>query len=136
MVKKTAITLYGLLIIVAAIFAGCSNESGSATIPSTSILGIRYYMQNVEKYSGIIKVEGVVSLIRPSKKLIALIDMEEYKECKVVTCANLKLPVFWEGDLPAVYDVLQVKGEMANRDGGRVFIAKELKKIGQVDENK
>jgi hypothetical protein len=45
----------------------------------------------------------------------------------------LRLPVFWEGELPAVYDVVRVKGELGKRDGERLFIAKELKKVGKVN---
>jgi hypothetical protein len=128
---KTAMILLGSLLIYAVLFAGCSNESESAS--SSSVLGVRNYMQNADKHPGTIEVEGVVSQIIPSKNLVALIDMEEYKECKVVTCALLLLPVFWEGELPAVYDVIRVKGELGKRDGGRLFITKELKKVGQVD---
>jgi len=128
---KTAIALLGLLLIYSLLFAGWSNES--ETTSGSSILGVRTCMQNADKHLGTIEVEGVVSQIIPSKNLFALIDMEEYKECKVVTCALLRLPVLWEGELPAVYDVIRVKGEIGKRDGVRLFIAKELKKVGQVD---
>ena len=90
-------------------------------------------MQDADKYPGTAEVEGVVSQTISTQHMITLIDMEEYKECKVVTCALLRLPVFWKGELPAVYDVVRVKGEVGKRDGKRLFIAKELKKVGQVN---
>jgi hypothetical protein len=128
-------SLYGSLLILATLFVDCSNVSSDSTSSSVSpILGIRYFMQNSDKYLGtIIEVEGVVSQIIPAQNMVVLIDMEEYKECKVATCALLRLPVFWEGVLPAVYDIVRVKGEVSKRDGKRLFIAKELKKIGQVN---
>ncbi len=143
---KKVIILYGLLLIFPAYFVGCDNvpESSNAPVASSrsesasgsSILGVRKYMQNAEKYPGTIEVEGVVSLKRPSKNLVAVIDIEEYKECKVVTCAKLRLPVFWEGEMPEVYDVVRVKGVMDKRNGDRVFITKELKTVGRVDAKK
>lgn len=132
--QTTAMALLGPILIYTLLFAICSNASD--TSPGSSVLGVRNYMQNAYKHPGTIEVEGVVSQIIPSQYLIALIDMEEYKECKVVTCALLRLPVFWEGELPAVYDVVRIKGEMGEREGRRLFIAKELKKVGQVDAEK
>lgn len=128
---KTTMALWGLFFIYAVLFAVCSNASESAS--GSSILGVRNYMQNADKHYGTVEVEGVVSQAISAQHVVALIDREEYKECKVVTCALLRLPVFWEGELPAVYDIVRVKGEVGKRDGKGLFIAKELKKVGHVN---
>lgn len=134
--KKTAINVFWLFFILTAI-AGSGMAAEPADGSGSSILGIRSYMQNADKYSGTVELEGVVSQILSDQNLVVLIDMEEYKECQVVTCALLRLPVLWEGELPATYDIVRVRGEAAVRDGGRrQFIAKELKKVGQVDAKK
>ena len=103
---KTTMALWGLFFIYAVLFAVCSNASESAS--GSSILGVRNYMQNADKHYGTVEVEGVVSQAISAQHVVALIDREEYKECKVVTCALLRLPVFWEGELPAVYDIVRV----------------------------
>jgi hypothetical protein len=129
--QQTTMSLLGSLFICTVLFAGFINAAESAA--GSSILGIRNYMQNADKYSGTVEVEGVVSQSISIKHLVVLIDMDEYKECKVVTCSLLRLPVFWKGELPAVYDVVRVKGELGKRDGKRLFIVKELKKVGKVN---
>lgn len=131
---KAAMILLGPLLIYAVLFTNYSNASESAS--GSSILGIENYMQNTDKYSGTVEVEGVVSQVISAQHVVVLIDMKEYKECKSITCSRLRLPVFWGGELPAEYDVVRVKGEVGKCDDKRLFIAKELKKVGQVNGKK
>jgi len=93
------------------------------------VLGIREFMNNVEKYPGWVSVEGVVSNIFPKQKMLALIDSQEFRECKVVTCAQLTLPVRWQGEMPKVATVVRVDGEVQSEDDQRFFFARDIKKI-------
>lgn len=129
-----AISLLASLVINLVIYASCSYAAEPAS--DAAALGIQNYMQNPEKYPGTIEVEGVVSQAILAKHLFVLIDMEEYKNCKSVTCSLLRLPIAWEGALPAVYDIVRVKGAVGKRDGKSLFIAKEFKKVGQANGKK
>lgn len=126
-----AMTILGTLLVCTAFFIGCSNASESSS--GASVLGVDNYMKNSKKYPGSVEVEGVVSQIISDQHLVVIIDTEEYEKCKSVTCSLLRLPVFWEGEVPKVYDIVRVKGEIGKRDDKRLFVAKELKRVGQVN---
>lgn len=96
---------------------------------SSPIVGVREFMKNVTKYQGRVSVEGVVSNISPKQKMLALIDTQEFRECKVVTCAQLTLPVRWKGEMPKVATVVRVDGEVRSEDGQRFFFARDIKTI-------
>ena len=96
---------------------------------SSPIVGVREFMKNVTKYQGRVSVEGVVSNISPKQKMLALRDTQEFRECKVVTCAQLTLPVRWKGEMPKVATVVRVHGEVRSEDGQRFFFARDIKTI-------
>lgn len=129
-----AMTILGTLLVCTAFSMDCSNASESAS--GASVLGVDNYMKNSEKYPGSVGVEGVVSQIISDQHMVIIIDTEEYEKCKSVTCSLLRLPVFWEGKLPKVYDIVRVKGEVGKRGEKRLFVAKELKRVGQVNAKK
>jgi hypothetical protein len=129
--NKIAIALLGPMAMLAALcaFSGHVPE----TAHGSSVLGVRTYMKNVSGHPCTVEIEGVVSRVMSGRNMVALIDTQEYEECRVVSCAQLQLPVFWEGELPAVYDVVRVKGAVGERDDKRLFVAEELTKVGRVD---
>jgi hypothetical protein len=57
---------------------------------SENVVGVRQFMKNPDKYSGEISVKGVVSRVFSQQKLVALIDVEELRACKVVRGYNIK----------------------------------------------
>lgn len=126
-----AMTVFGTLLVCTALSVGCSNASEPTS--GASVLGVDNYMKNSEKYPGSVGVEGIVSQTIPDQHMVVIIDTEEYEKCKSVTCSLLRLPVFWEGKLPKVYDVVRIIGEVGKRDDKRLFVAKELKRVGQVN---
>jgi hypothetical protein len=96
---------------------------------SENIVGVNQFMKNPDKYSGEISVKGVVSHVFSQQKLVALIDVEELRACKVVTCARLTLPVRWEGSMPEIKSIVKVNGKLSKEGERLVFSAKSLKKI-------
>ena len=102
-----------------------AGEAGTIT----TTVGVRQFMRHVERYSGPVTVEGVVSRVFPERQMIALIDVQELKECKVVTCARLTLPVHWNGSMPKVKSIVRVNGEVREEGKHLVFFAKALKKV-------
>lgn len=85
-------------------------------------VGVEDLMRNLDRYPAEVRVEGVVSQVLPGQGMLALIDLGEFRECQVVTCAKLALPVRWPGAMPAVASTVQADGRVL-REGGRLFFA-------------
>lgn len=102
-----------------------AGEAGT----SATAIGVREFMRQADRYPGPVTVEGVVSQVFPKHKMLALIDVQEFKECKVVTCAQLTLPVRWNGSMPRVKSIVRVDGEIREEGKHLVFFAKTLKNV-------
>jgi hypothetical protein len=74
------------------------------------VLGVQEFMKNVDRYRGQVRLEGVVSAVSPADQALSLIDIQEFKDCGVTTCAPLTLPVKWQGPWPAIRDIVQLEG--------------------------
>jgi hypothetical protein len=94
------------------------------------VLGVQEFMKNVDRHRGQVRLEGVVNAVSPEKQALSLIDIQEFKDCGVTTCAPLTLPVKWKGPWPAVRDVVQLEGEVRESGGKLFFEAKRLQKKG------
>jgi hypothetical protein len=127
-VKQHFVALWVVIFLTGLFFPSCvwTEEIDDN---SSTIVGVREFMKNVTKYQGTVSVEGVVSKISPKQKMLALIDTQEFRECKVVTCAQLTLPVRWKGEMPKVATVVRVDGEVRSEDGQRFFFARDIKTI-------
>jgi hypothetical protein len=99
--------------------AGAAEEARPA--------GVREFMTAGDTAeAGVQVVEGVVSQVLPGSHQLALIDAGEFRECEVVTCAKLTLPVRWQGDLPAVTSLVRVTGSVEKQGMRRIFSATRL----------
>ena len=92
-------------------------------------LGVDELMKNIDSIHGTVRVRGVISSILPQKRMLTLIDIEEYERCKVLTCAPLTLPVKWSGPMPAVSELVEVKGEVQEAKGKLVFAATQISSV-------
>jgi len=91
-----------------------------------AVVGVHALMKSPEQYSRQIKVSGVVSQVVEDEEIFGLIDLEEFKTCKKVTCASLVLPIRWEGSMPKIGQQLTVTGEIEKEGERYLFIASEL----------
>ena len=109
-----------------------SQEVEDAEKVSTSrVLGVEEFMRNVEQYrQSSVTLEGVVSAVSVENQLVGLIDIREFRECKITTCSALTLPIRWSGSMPQVQEMVQVKGKLQEKDGRFVFLAQEMEKQG------
>jgi hypothetical protein len=103
-----------------------NTAAGSQT--ESAVLGVQEFMKNVDRYQGQVRLEGVVSAVSPADQALSLIDIQEFKDCGVTTCAPLTLPVKWQGPLPSVRDVVQLEGEVRESGGKLFFEAQRLLK--------
>jgi hypothetical protein len=130
MIRKDLLALVALTILL----VGTPRaEAGPATpaAPQTPVaaLGVDLLMREPEKHPGTLVVEGVVKTASKKEQPLALIDVEEYRKCRVVTCALLALPVRWAGEMPAVLDIIRVEGEVTTVNGKMLFAARKLEKV-------
>jgi hypothetical protein len=123
----TLLYLAALVMIIPLVLVKIS-AAGSQT--ESPVLGVQEFMKNVDRYQGQVCVEGVVSAVSPADQALALIDLQEFKDCGVTTCAPLTLPVKWQGPWPSVQEVVQIEGEV-RESGGKLFLeAKSLQRKG------
>jgi hypothetical protein len=106
------------------------NISTAGSQKESPILGVQEFMQNVDQYQGRVRLEGVVSAVFPAEQALSLIDIKEFKDCGVTTCAPLTLPVKWQGPWPSVRDVVILEGQVRESGGKLFFEAKSLQRKG------
>ena len=104
------------------------NEARNRPIENSGeFINVDDLMNNPEVYTGLVQVEGIVSIVNPEKQMFGLIDLREFIECGVTTCASLTLPVQWSGAMPTSGETVHVSGEVKNSNGQFVFHAQDLK---------
>lgn len=123
----------GVLLVVALTWYVQSQRTRAlATTKSASsaeegaIIGVDELMKHTERYTGQLRVKGVVSGVATESQMISLIDMREFEECGVTSCASLTLPIRWAGQMPKVQDAILVSGEVQEAEGKLVFVAHAL----------
>lgn len=102
-----------------------SAEEQPRSLPEP--IGVDELMQNPELHSGVVRVRGVVSAVGEEDQSLALIDLAEYEDCAVTTCASLALPVRWFGTPPEVERVVELIGDIQDESGKLIFVATDLK---------
>lgn len=102
----------------------------AALAPPETVYGVEEFMKGKgTNRTGEVMVEGVVSAIAPEQQLLALIDREEFRRCKLTNCAALTLPVRWTGVVPQVEETVRVKGTIQETQGKRLLVAQRLDKV-------
>jgi len=119
-----------LVLVLAALIAesrtkGAPKAVHAAPAPGEP-LGVDTLMKQKAPPAGLLLVEGAVSTISPAEKTLLLIDSTELKACGVTTCAELTLPVRWEGKMPAVKEIVRLRGQVKSEGEKLIFVADEL----------
>jgi len=121
--RELFLVVIGLISLM--IFSSCQGDRAETSMMNDSI-GVEHFMRDVDEYSGVVQVEGVVSNVQADDQLFTLIDVREFEKCGVTDCAPLSLPVRWDGPQPAVKDLVKVRGRVEEMDGKLVFAAAGL----------
>ena len=106
-----------------------ATQAEAAPSPRPLPLGVEEFMKHVDRHRGEVRVEGVVSAASAKDRKLALIDVKEFKECGVVTCAEYTLPVRWTAEMPALKDRVIVEGKVEELEGKLVFVARLLSRV-------
>lgn len=103
-----------------------------------AVLGVDQFMKEVNLHKGPISIQGVVTTVVPDKRMMALVDTEQFKQCGLLQCPSyLVLPVMWSGDMPALKDAVTIEGQIRESGGKLVFEANKVEKQAlQVGERK
>ena len=93
-------------------------------------LGVDQLIKEVDRHKGLVRVEGIVTAVVPDKKMIALVDTEQFKKCGLLSCPTyLVLPVLWSGGMPSLKDAVIIEGQVKESGGRLIFEAKNLEKL-------
>ncbi len=98
----------------------------AGTAAAGDLVGVDTLMREAERRPGTATVEGVVSQVFPDRDLVGLIDVEEFRKCRVVSCASLTLPVRWKGPMPELASTVRVDGEVQKEGVRLLFVARTL----------
>ena len=138
---KRVLAVGAFIVLSSMAFVACQSMGGSDSssqevedaekVFTARVLGVEEFMRNVEQYrQSSVTLEGVVSAVSVENQLVGLIDIREFRECKITTCSALTLPIRWSGSMPQVQEMVQVKGKLQEKDGRFVFLAQEMEKQG------
>jgi hypothetical protein len=138
MTRRTTLSSISLALVVVAAISWQLRATRDApfavpeqltTAEPTAILGVDQFMRAVGDYQGPVLLEGAVSAVVADEQTLALIDVREFAECGITTCATLLLPVRWTGPMPSVRDIVRLRGEAKDSSGKLVFIASSLERV-------
>lgn len=118
------------LIPVAATWMPSFSLTGAVAGPYPgTVLGVDQLINNVDRYKGLIRVQGVVTAVVPDRRMIAVVDIEQFKKCGILNCPTyLVLPVVWSGAMPSLKDAVTIEGQIKESGGKLVFDAKKIEK--------
>ncbi len=86
-------------------------------------------MKEVDRHKGPISIQGVVTAVVPDKRMMAVVDTEQFKQCGLLQCPSyLVLPVIWSGDMPALKDAVIIQGQIKESGGKLAFEANKIEK--------
>ena len=108
----------------------------AGTTGAGDLVGVDMLMREAERRPGPATVEGVVSQVFPDRDLVGLIDAEEFRKCKVVSCASLTLPVRWKGPMPELASTVRVDGEVHKEGVRLLFVARALEATAPPPESR
>lgn len=128
MTKKAI--LFCFISLVAAVIPLFSLAEAVAGSNPAGVLGVGQLVREVDRYKGPVRVEGVVTAVVPDKKMLALVDVKQFKKCGILNCPTyLVLPVLWSGVMPSLKDAIIVEGQVKESGGKFVFEAKKIEKL-------
>lgn len=88
-------------------------------------------VKSAKTLPGTLEVVGVVAKRNASTGTFSLIDREEFRKCRSVSCANFLLPVRWSGKLPSIASVIKVRGTLRDTQEGMFLFAESVEAAGK-----
>jgi hypothetical protein len=127
-VTKKATLLYFIFLVTAVMPLFALTQAVADPNPG-AVLGVDQFMKEVDRHKGPISIQGVVTAVVPDKRMIAVVDTEQFKQCGLLQCPSyLVLPVMWSGAMPALKDAVTIEGQIKESGGKLVFEANKIEK--------
>lgn len=129
--RRVSLVLVTAALAASAVLVGCSSNTSDS-------VGVNAVMTDPTAYSGTIAIQGVVQKVDPATSSITVIDEGEYATCGLTPCNSagllpLSMPMAqYEGELPALEDVVVVVGEIKSMAQGSYFDVERLERNGSV----
>ena len=122
---KKYILAFGIIILIGVVAYSSFSNGKTKAIKTGGILSVNDIQADPSAYKGAITVNGVVAtLSKQDPKIFAIIETSEAKLCKQTGCARFYLPVRHEGQIPKVWDEVNVTGSFAEK--GRILVATKV----------
>ncbi len=127
MTKKSVLISCISLITMVILFSSLTEDAAGSN--PGEVLSVVQLMNNVDRYKGPVRVQGVVTAVVPDKHMIALVDTEQFKQCGILSCPTyLVLPVLWSGARPSPKEAVTVEGQIKESGGKLAFEANKIEK--------
>ena len=88
-------------------------------------------VKSARSLPGSLEVVGVVAKRSAPTGTFSLIDREEFRKCRSVSCADFLLPVRWGGKLPSIASVIKVRGTIRDTKEGKFLFAESVEAAGK-----
>lgn len=122
--KPHYFAIVGVFLLAFVIF-GCTNSNASKK-KGGGIVGVADIQSDPSSFKDTVSVTGVVARVsEKDKQVFALIDTDEAKHCKSISCAKFYLPVQFNGQMPKEWDEVNATGRIVDQ-GGLMFQASKL----------
>ena len=129
--KRHFYALAAMMLLATLILFGCSNPTASKE-KEGGILSVADLESNPSSLKGSLTVTGVVARVsEKDKKLFAIIDTDEAKDCKSIGCAKFYLPIRFDGPIPQEWDEVKLTGRIVD-EKGLVFKAVSCDVLGRL----
>ncbi len=121
--KKIMLSL--IIIIISGIAFIVLANGKPKTAKEDGILSVNDVQEKPAALKGVIRVTGVVAVVKGNAKQFALLDTAEAMQCKSEECARFYLPVQYGGKLPRKWDEVNITGSLV-KEGGFIFNASRV----------
>ncbi len=124
-----------LIILVAAAAVGLGwyglvqkpNEAAEFQLPRIDgVLTVKQVSEHPGKFTGQIRILGIVSQVEQEQALFGLVDKAEGFSCLPGECSDCLVPVSWDGPMPEIGQITIVTGQIKSSSQGLVVTASKV----------
>jgi len=122
---KKYIIIFGVIIFIAGIAIIGLSSGETKAIKVSGAFRVHDIQGDPSAYKGTIAINGVVARVsKQDPKIFSIIDTQEAIFCKDVNCASFYLTVKFDGQIPKVWEEVNITGSFAEK--GRLFVATKV----------
>ncbi len=132
-----AVVLAGVVVVAGITYSFTRNDHPVAkgtvvaarSDKSSRVVQVNELAKSPEDFRGEFVLRGVVSGVRKTGGVFAVVDSREFESCGTVTCAADTIPVTFNGDLPGPGTTVEITGRVVRSKKGLIMEAKRVKVV-------